>query len=106
MNYIVIGALALFITSPFPALAQKPSTIKLTEIDCRTWLISPDGKPFFAHGITHAGLRQWRGNYQPVSKACKDLGFNACGYGCPNEQKSDIPYMMGLYTFRHRVIDN
>ena len=95
MNYIVIGALALFITSPFPALAQKPSTIKLAEIDGRTWLISPGGKPFFAHGITHAGLRQLRGNYQAVSKACKDLGFNAYGYGCPNELKSDMPYLMG-----------
>ena len=48
IKYIVIGALALFITSPFPAMAQKPSTIKLAEIDGRTWLVSPEGKPFFA----------------------------------------------------------
>ena len=32
-----------------------PKNISLTKIDGRHWLVNADGKPFFAHGITHAG---------------------------------------------------
>ena len=83
MKHIAISALALFMTSPFAALAQERSVIRLAEIEGRTWLITPEGNPFFAHGITHVTNGNLRGDYNAVSKACKELGFNAYGYGCP-----------------------
>ena len=30
-----------------------------------------------------------------VAKACKELGFNAYGYGCPPELTKDMPYVVG-----------
>jgi hypothetical protein len=76
-------------------VSQKHSVIRLAEIEGRTWLITPDGKPFFAHGITHVTNRSLRTDYNAVSKACKALGFNAYGYGCPTELKKDMPYVEG-----------
>lgn len=75
--------------------SAERSTIGLAEIAGRTWLITPEGKPFFAHGITHTANRSLRADYTAVSKACKDLGFNAYGYGCPPELKQDMPYAEG-----------
>lgn len=95
MKPIAIWALALFITCPLASVAQEQSVIRLAEIEGRTWLITPEGKPFFPHGITHVTNRDLRTNYNAVSKACKDLGFNAYGYGCPTELKSDMPYLEG-----------
>ena len=73
----------------------EQSAIGLTEIEGRTWLITPEGKPFFAHGITHATNRSLSADYGALSKACKDLGFNAYGYGCPAPLKSNMPYVEG-----------
>ena len=89
-----------FIALVMPANAQNaaaPETqsIGLTEIDGRTWLVTPDGKPFFAHGVTHTTNRSLSTKYNSLSKACKDLGFNAYGYGCPAELKKDMPYVEG-----------
>ncbi|MEO1617616.1 MAG: endo-1,4-beta-xylanase, partial [Planctomycetota bacterium] len=80
------------VTSSAPS---KRSAIGLNEIDGRTWLVTPDGEPFFAHGITHATNRSLSSQYDALSKACKDLGFNAYGYGCPPELKKDMPYVEG-----------
>ncbi|MEM6689660.1 MAG: beta-agarase [Planctomycetota bacterium] len=88
-------AIAFAIVASPTAIAQKQTAIRLGEIDGRTWLIDADGDPFFAHGITHTTNRSLSGNYQAVSKACKELQFNAYGYGCPNELKGDMPYMEG-----------
>ncbi|MEM8952612.1 MAG: beta-agarase [Verrucomicrobiota bacterium] len=69
--------------------------ISLTKIDGRHWLVGPDGKPFFAHGITHVNVNRAD---PPIDKAefsqlFKELGFNAYGYGCPPMLKSDLPYI-------------
>ena len=95
VNHIYIFAFALSVTSQFAANAQVRSVIRLAEIDGRTWLVTPDGKPFFAHGITHTTNRSLSSNYNAVSKACKDIGFNAYGYGCPPQLKKDMPYVEG-----------
>ncbi|MEM6691967.1 MAG: hypothetical protein AAF664_21240, partial [Planctomycetota bacterium] len=87
--------LALVIAAPLAAKAQEKSVIRLGEIAGRTWLITPEGKPFFAHGITHSGNRSLSSDYVALSKACKELGFNAYGYGCPAELKKDMPYVEG-----------
>lgn len=70
-----------------------PRPISLSEIDGRTWLIDSDGRPFFAHGITHAKNQRAGLDFPAFSKACKELGFNAYGYGCPPELKSDMPFV-------------
>jgi hypothetical protein len=41
------------------------------------------------------GSRNRQVDYTDISKACKDLGFNAYGYGCPGELKNDMPYLEG-----------
>ncbi|MEM6471059.1 MAG: beta-agarase [Planctomycetota bacterium] len=74
---------------------EQGGVFKLAEIDGRTWLITPQGKPFFAHGITHTTNRSLSDDYSTVAKACKDLGFNSYGYGCPDELKTDMPYVEG-----------
>ena len=74
--------------------------IRLTEINGRHWLIGPDGKPFFAHGITHVGNARSKYDFIDISTACKRLGFNAYGYGCPQELRSDMPY---LESWNHLV---
>jgi len=74
--------------------------ITLTRIDGRHWLVGPDGKPFFAHGITHAGNNRKKFDFGKFSKACRDLGFNAYGYGCPAQLRSDMPY---LESWNHLV---
>ena len=35
---------------PLTAIADEPAAIRLQEIEGRTWLVSPNGGPFFAHG--------------------------------------------------------
>lgn len=74
--------------------AQERSHIRLQEIDGRVWLIGPDRHPFFAHGVTHINAKHGE-DVSAVGQACKKLGFNAYGYGCPNELKSDLPYLEG-----------
>ncbi|MBT6463244.1 MAG: beta-agarase [Opitutae bacterium] len=86
--------------------AAKPDTwresdnFSLANIDGRHWLLSPDGTPFFAHGITHAGNRLTNLDFQKFSEACKELGFNAYGYGCPQQLRKDMPY---LASWNHLV---
>lgn len=67
--------------------------IRLSKIDDRHWLIGSDGKPFFAHGITHIGNARSKHDFMDVATACKRLGFNAFGYRCPPELRSDMPYL-------------
>ena len=76
------------------------SFIRLQEIDGRHWLVDAKGKPFFAHGITHVGNNKAEIDYAQISEKCKELGFNAYGYGCPNELRHDMPY---LESWNHLV---
>ena len=69
--------------------------VRLATIDGRYWLVGPNGKPFFGHGITHVSTRRAEPpiNMSKFSRLCKELGFNAYGYGCPPQLKSDMPYV-------------
>ena len=62
-----IWTLALIIAAPLASAAQERSAIGLAEIEGRSWLITPEGKPFFAHGITHMGSLRLRTDYNAVS---------------------------------------
>ena len=88
---LLVAALATF--ANLCAFAADPGNITLGEIKGRHWLLGPDGKPFFAHGITHIGVNRAKIDYAKISTACKELGFNAYGYGCPTQLRSDMPYV-------------
>lgn len=74
--------------------------ISLTKINGRHWLVNADGEPFFAHGITHVGTVRAKFDLKKFSAACKGVGFNSYGYGCPSELRSDMPY---LESWNHLV---
>ena len=40
-----------------PEKGKQADHFSLTKIKGRDWLLTPEGKPFFAHGITHARNR-------------------------------------------------
>ena len=77
------------------AFGGDTKPISIQEIEGRSWLISPHGKPFFAHGVTHLNNPIHRVPHAELGKACRDLGFNAYGYGCPESLKNDMPYIEG-----------
>ena len=79
-------------TTPEGREKRLPS-IRLTNIDGRDWLVGPDGQPFFAHGITHVSNNRATFDFAGMSAACKRLGFNSYGYGCPVQLKHDMPYV-------------
>jgi len=92
-----VVALLLIAHASVHARPSSPEVrnIRLGSIDGRFWLINSEGSPFFAHGITHVGVTRGKFDHVTVSKACKDLGFNAYGYGCPPTLKDDMPYLEG-----------
>ena len=75
--------------------AESPPSkpISLATIDGRDWLVDSHGNPFFAHGITHASNNRNAFDFTEFSTACKRLGFNAYGYGCPPQLRGDMPYV-------------
>lgn len=90
---VPIAILANLLAGPALGEEVKSQPIHLTEIEGRAWLVGPDGKPFFAHGITHVSNNRASIDYGQISIACKELGFNAYGYGCPMELRTDMPYI-------------
>lgn len=88
----ILIALGLF-AGPTQGDDNQPRNIALTKIEGRHWLVGPDGKPFFAHGITHVSNNRAKFDFGEISVACKKLGFNAYGYGCPSQLRSDMPYV-------------
>lgn len=95
--------LALVAAFASPLLAEKPAAveaIRLSQIQRRHWLLTPEGQPFFAHGITHAGNNRAKFDFKDFSKACKEVGFNAYGYGCPEQLRKDMPF---LESWNHLV---
>jgi hypothetical protein len=94
MKRIFLTLLSLT-TLPLAARDIDPAPITLTEIDGHTWLIDPGGQPFFAHGVTHVGSKHQGVTAADIGEACKELGFNAYGYGCPPTLKEDLPYLEG-----------
>ena len=85
---VLSSALGLHAAQP-----SAPKAISFTKIDGRHWLTSPDGQPFFAHGITHLNNTRVKIDFAKISKACKALGFNAYGYGCPEQLRTDMPFV-------------
>ena len=73
--------------------AEKQVGFKIEKIQGKHWLIKPNGQPLFAHGITHASNQYAKLNYQNFSQACKSIGFNAYGYGCPEPLRRDMPFI-------------
>jgi len=107
-----LTSLTILMLSSLILTAQEsaPQNISLTEIDGRSWLVDPQGKPFFAHGITHVGTNRAQIDYDRLSQACKELGFNAYGYGCPPQLRNDMPYLQSwnhlLQSSLYRGKDN
>lgn len=85
---------------PEAASTQKSKNISLAQIEGRHWLVDSQGKPLFAHGITHAGTVRAKFDLKEFSAACKKVGFNSYGYGCPVPLRSDMPY---LESWNHLV---
>ncbi|MEM6777051.1 MAG: DUF1080 domain-containing protein [Planctomycetota bacterium] len=71
----------------------KPARITLAKINDRHWLVDSSGEPFFAHGITHVNTNRASFDFETLSDACKRIGFNAYGYGCPDQLRPDMPYI-------------
>ena len=88
-TFPILIAFGMFVL-PLKGEDQKRK-ISLTKIEGRHWLVGPDGKPFFAHGITHVNNNRAKIDFAKISEACKKLGFNAYGYGCPEQLRSDMP---------------
>ena len=63
MKEIMLIACLVALATPWTFVAG-PKSITTGEIDGRHWLIMPNGSPFFAHGITHAGNRNANLNFQ------------------------------------------
>ncbi len=80
-------------TKSVHAESHTSKPIGLATIDGRDWLVDSRGDPFFAHGITHASNNRNAFDYTEFSAACKRLGFNAYGYGCPPQLRGDMPYV-------------
>lgn len=87
------GALVMLLLAPLAALAEDQSAIRLQVINGRTWLVDADGRPFFAHGVTHLGGHAE--DVAAIGQSCRELGFNAWGYGCPPKLKPELPYLEG-----------
>jgi hypothetical protein len=75
--------------------AKKTQNISLAKIDNRHWLIGADGKPFFAHGITHIGNVRSKHDFMKVSAACRKLGFNAYGVSLRVKSGHEVPQQLG-----------
>ena len=89
LSLILIGLFTKSVHAEYPT----PKSISLIKIDGRDWLIDSHGNPFFAHGITHASNNRSAFDFTEFSIACKRLGFNAYGYGCPVQLRGDMPYV-------------
>jgi hypothetical protein len=95
--HLILAAVAILsLAPPAATAAEATGFIHIEEIDGRSWLVDSKGKPFFAHGITHIGTVKLGCPYEKIAQACKDAGFNASGYGCPDALKDDMPYIASV----------
>jgi hypothetical protein len=91
MNTLLFVLLASTLLSGHAASAE--GFIKLAVINGRDTLVAASGKPFFAHGVNHIGQHGARDGAKSVAEACRVLGFNAYGYGTPDDLHDDMPYL-------------
>ena len=73
--------------------SEQKVGFKIEKIEGRYWLVKPSGQPIFTHGITHASNQYAQLDYQKFSEACKSVGFNSYGYGCPEPLRKDMPFI-------------
>ncbi|MGI9244010.1 MAG: hypothetical protein ACR2RV_24650 [Verrucomicrobiales bacterium] len=71
MNFPFL-AFALLIVAIVPVSAEE-NRIRLERIDGRTRLVNPDGRPFFAHGVTHIGSKHGE-DVLEIGRACVAWG--------------------------------
>jgi hypothetical protein len=88
-----VHSFLLFIAFASSILANQTEVITIQKMGGRPWLTKPEGKPFFAHGITHARNLSSKPEIDKFSKACKEIGFNSYGYGCPESLRKDMPFI-------------
>ena len=70
------------VATPLAGQKQDPghSLITIKEIDGRAWLADSKGKPFFAHGITHARNLSAKLDYQEFSTCALSPGLRATSH--------------------------
>ena len=91
MNALPLVLLASALLSGHAAFAE--GFIKLAVVDGRDTLLDASGKPLFAHGVNHIGQHGVGSGAKAVAEACRSLGFNAYGYGTPDDLHDDMPYL-------------
>jgi hypothetical protein len=93
MKTKTVVSFLLFVLFASPTLANKAGFITIKKFEGRSWLIVPDGQPFFAHGISHARNLKTSTDLDKFSKTCKEIGFNSYGYGCAESLRKDMPFI-------------
>ena len=93
MKTKTVVSILLFIAFAPSIFANQTEVITIQKFGSRPWLTKHDGKPFFAHGITHARNLSSKPEIDKFSKACKEIGFNSYGYGCPESLRKDMPFI-------------
>jgi hypothetical protein len=86
----IVSGLAVVLLQP---TAGAEEFVRLTVFDGRYSLVAPNGKPFFPHGVNHISASGRGEDATRVAKTCRELGFNAYGYGTPEELHGDMPYI-------------
>ncbi|RMF91682.1 MAG: beta-agarase [Planctomycetota bacterium] len=94
LGFTLLVCVVSFGATTSAVTAQEKPAIRIEKINERSWLVDSEGKPFFAHGVTHIGHGHEESVFE-IAEACRKLGFNAYGYGCPDELKNDLPYLEG-----------
>ena len=67
--HLVLAAVIPSLVAPAATAAEATGFIHLEEIDGRSWLVDSQGKPFFAHGITHIGTVKIGAPYEKIAEA-------------------------------------
>ena len=93
MKTKTVVSFLLFVLFASPTLANKAGFITIKKFEGRSWLIMPDGQPFFAHGISHEHNLKTSTDLDKFSKSCKEIGFNSYGYGCTESLRKDMPFI-------------
>ncbi|MEM8872720.1 MAG: beta-agarase, partial [Planctomycetota bacterium] len=93
MRYLLLSVVAVLVSWPAMAASHPSGVIQLAKSESRWWLVDTDGRPFFAHGVTHLAHGNHAEPVEDIAEAVKALGFNAYGYGTPEELKADLPYL-------------
>ena len=82
--HLLLAAVVLSLAPLAATAAEATGFIHLEEIDGRSWLVNSKGRlPSCPRHHPHRHGED-RHPYEKIAEACKDAGFNAYGYGCPD----------------------